>query len=253
MSKCVAFWSPTGVGASTLLLNTAAALGARKANLVTVDLNLTAPSLALYTDLLPYEQPQETCLSRILPSLSGGRLTMEELARRLLPGPGFMLLPGMLDAVGASRLTEGHVKQILRVLSTRFDLMLVDVTAPLDSVACLPVLELADLICLVVGPEIASRFHTRRFLLPLTAMGLGHKIALVYNRGGSPPGDQVALDLGLPVAHFIPELKSMNGFLEEGRLAYATGAALPAMKRFRTAVDGLASLIVQGGERHARD
>lgn len=247
MSRLVAFWSPTGAGATTLLLNVASALSAQRVVLVAADFNLTAPSLALYADLLPHDAPAEACLSKLLPALSGERLTADEISRRLLPGPGFSALPGMLDVVGASRLTEGHMRQLLRALSTRFDLVLADLTPAMDSIGCLPVLEQADLICLVAGPEIASRFHTRRFVQPLMGMGWEEKTALVINRAGGINPTEAEHDIGLPVAATVPDLKLMPDLIEAGRIAYEARTVLPALGKFRNAVERLGALVLKKG------
>lgn len=246
MSRVIAFWSPGSSGATTLLLNVAAALAARRISLVAADLNVLRPSLALNADLLPHEAPQSACLSALLPAMDGDRLTVDEVMRRLLPGEGFPMLPGVLDVVAANRLTEAHVQQIIQVLRGRFDLVLVDCTPALDSVACFPILEMADRICLVTGPGITSRFHTRRFVLPLRGMGWEQRTTLIYNRAGSLPPEQIAHDIGLPVAASLPELRTMDGLVEAGRIAYLSASVLPALGRFRTAVDRLASLVAQG-------
>ncbi len=246
MSRLIAFWSPSGAGATTLLLNTAAALSARGLRPVAADLNLTSPSLALCADVLPYDHPMEACLSRLLPVLEGGRLTLDELVRRLLPADGFSVLPGFLDAVAASRVTEAHVRQIIGLLQQRYGLVLADLTPALDSVACLPVLEAADRIILVTGPEIVSRFHTRRLVIPLKAMGWDTKTALVFNRAGGLPESQLSQDVDLPVAVAIPEWKGMAGLMEAGRIAYQSRIMPPVPGRFRAAVDRLAGVIAQG-------
>ncbi|HWI64753.1 MAG TPA: hypothetical protein VNT75_23235 [Symbiobacteriaceae bacterium] len=246
MSRLIAFWSPSGAGATTLLLNTAAAMGARKSNLAAVDMNLTTPSLALAADLLPHDRPQSACLSRLLPALEGGRLTSEELGRHLLPGPTFALLPGVLDVIAGSRMVESHVRRVLQLLHSRFDVVLVDLTPALDSVACLPVIEAADRVVLVVGPEIASRFHTRRFLLPVKAMGLDAKFLAVLNRAGSVPEAQVAHDIDLPVRATVPDLRLLPGMTDAGQIAYLSPSVHPSLGRFRTAIDGLATQLILG-------
>jgi MinD-like ATPase involved in chromosome partitioning or flagellar assembly len=251
MSRLIAFWSPSGAGATTLLLNTAAALGARHADVAAVDLNLTAPSLALHADLLPHANPQSACLSKLMPALEGQRLTLDELHRRLLMAPTFAVLPGMIDVVTASQLTEEHVRRLLQLLTHRFGIVLVDVTPALDSIGCLPVLEQADQICLVVGPEIASRFLTRRVVMPLDAMSFLPKTSLIYNRAGGVDERQIASDIGIPVQHSVPDLSVMNSLIEAGQIAQLGQSLRPALNRFRTAVDRLATLVAQGGLNHA--
>jgi MinD-like ATPase involved in chromosome partitioning or flagellar assembly len=249
MSRLIVFWSPSGAGATTLLLNTAAALGARGAGawraegVAVADLNLTTPSLALAADLLPHDRPLHACLSRLLPALEEGRLTGDELHRVALPGPGFSLLAGVLDAVAATRITEDHIKRMVQLLSLRYDLVLADLTPALDSVACLPMLELADRIVLVVGPEIASRFHTRRFLLPMKAMGLDARFMTVLNRSEATSAEQVALDIDMPVKAVVPDLRQQRDYLEAGQIAYLAQPPGPVLGRFRTAIDTLATLI----------
>jgi Flp pilus assembly CpaE family ATPase len=246
MSRIIAFWSPASAGATTLLLNTASVLGARRMTVAAVDLNLTRPSLALYADLLPHHHPQSACLSKLLPALDGGRLTYDELARHLRPATRFVALPGMLDVVGGSRLTEQHVRQILQVLAGRFDVVLADVTPHLDSAACLPVLEVADQICMVTGPEIGARLHTRRHVLPLRSTGWDEKISLVYNRAGAIPPAQVAQDCDLPVTTTVHEWRALPAFAEAGRIACEAQAVLPPAVRFQRAVDALATHLVRG-------
>lgn len=245
MNKLLAFWSPSHAGATTLLLNTAAALGSRFGNVVAVDLNLPTPSLALYADLLPHSDPQRTCLSRLMPAIDAGRVTPDLLARHLVQGPGFALLPGMLDVGLGSRFSEAHVRTLLTALASWFDLVLVDVTPALDSIACLPVLEMADRVGLVVGPEIASRFHTRRNLVVLRSTRLAQRLSLVLNRTGSIDPRQVAQELEIPVAASVPPLNMMNDLTDSGRIAYTVGGVLPAMTRFRAAVDQLATLMLR--------
>lgn len=249
MSRMIAVWSPSGAGATTLLLNIASALGSRGLQVAAADLNLTTPSLGLYADLLPHDAPSNLCLSRLLPAMSGGRLTYDMLSRLMVPGPGFMLLPGVLDAVAANRLTEGQVQQVLRLLLPRFDLLLVDVPPALDSIGCLPVLELADLVLLVVGPDLASRFHTRRLALPLLGMGWEQKTALVLNRAGGISEGRVAEDIGLPVSAALPELKQMANLIESGQIAYDMPTILPAAARFRQAVERLVGVVMAGQGR----
>lgn len=247
MSRLIAFWSPAGAGASTLLLNTAAALTARHLTVAAVDLNLPRPSLALAADLLPHDRPQAVCLSRLLPLLESGRLTPDDLLARLLPGPGFGVLPGVLDVVAASRVTEGYVRRLLQVLQGHHDFVLADVTPALDSVACLPVLEMADQIVLVTGADIASRFHTRRYALPLKATGLDHRTTVVLNRCGPDGAAQVSQDIDLPVALAVPDLRWMSHFAEGGHIAYLGQPVLPPLARFRTAIDQLATRLTQEG------
>jgi MinD-like ATPase involved in chromosome partitioning or flagellar assembly len=247
MSRLIAFWSPAGAGASSLLLNTAAALGALSPGVVAADLNLPKPSLALSADLLPHDRPQAACLSRLLPLLEGGRLTPDDLQARMLQGPGFGLLPGVLDVVAASRMTEGYIRRILHLLLGRHPLVLADLTPALDSVACLPVLEMAERIVLVVGPEIASRFHTRRHVAPVKALGLDRRMIAVLNRAGRTDHRQVGADIDLPVALTVPDLRWMGNFAEAGQIAYLAQPVLPALAGFRSAVERLATQLLQEG------
>lgn len=247
MSRLIAFWSPTGAGATTLLLNTAAALGARRVRAVAIDLNLITPSLALYADLLPHEAPQKACLSRLLPALEGERLTTEELNRALLPANGFFMLPGLLDLAVASRLTKEQIRQIVQALATRCDLILADLTPALDSVGCHPLLAMADQVLVVVGPEIASRFHTRRALLALERTVFSpSKLGLLYNRGNGVSAQQVSLDTGLPVMATIPHLKGMESLIEAGRVATLVNTPMPGLTRFRAAIEQVGTQVMRG-------
>lgn len=246
MSRTVAFWSPTRAGASTLLVNTAAVLAARGATVAVVDFNLITPSLALHLDLLPHQRPEELCLSRLLPALEGGWLTDEEVGRSLRPAGSFVLLPGMLDLHALSRLTEEQLRQLLGILTPRFELVLIDLTPQLDSVACLPIMEVADRVCVVVGPEIGSRFHTRRWLAPLWGSGMERRMLGVLNRAHGISRGQVAAEIGLEVAAEVPNLPGMAALQEAGEIAWESRRALTGVERFRTAIEELASTLAQG-------
>lgn len=248
MNRLIAFWSPTGAGASTLLLNTAAVLGARSNRRVAAaDLNLVAPSLALATDLVPHDLPDAACLSQLLPLLEGGRLTPDDVAGRLKYAYGFAVLPGVLDVVAATRMTEAYVDQLLRYLGAQFDCVLVDLTRALDSVACLPVLQMADRVVLAVAPDLASRFHTRRYVGVVRALELDPKLVGVLNRAtGSANPEHVARDIDLPIAVAVPEVSLMPALTEGGRLAVEARQPHPALGRFRSAVEQLAELFTPG-------
>lgn len=247
MSRRVALWSPAGDGASTLLLNLAAALVGRPISFVAADLNLTTPSLALYADLLPHHEPLSACLSRLLPHLEAERLTLADLLPHLRMAEGIPVLPGMLDPIGANRLQEAHIHRLLATLAERFDLMFIDTTPMLDSVAGFPLLETADQILLVVGPGLASRFHARRYLLPLKGLGWERKTGLIANRATEAEGRQIAADLGLPLLASIPDWGGMKGALEGGKIAYRSVSPLPSLARFKSAIAALAARVAEGG------
>lgn len=247
MSRRITLWSPAGDGSSSLLLNLAAALVGRPLSFAAVDLNLTTPSLALYADLLPHSEPLSACLSRLLPQLEAERLNLAELLPHLRMADGIPVLPGMLDPIGANRLQESQIHRLLATLAERFDLLLIDTTPTLDSVAGFPLLEAADQILLVVGPGLASRFHARRYLLPLRGLGWERKTLLVVNRATEAEGRQVAADLGLPLFAAIPDWGGMRGALEGGRIAYRSVSPLPSLARYKSAITNLAARIVEGG------
>ncbi|HLO04377.1 MAG TPA: hypothetical protein VK191_14790 [Symbiobacteriaceae bacterium] len=247
MSRRVALWSPAGDGASSLLLNLAAALVGRPLSFAAVDLNLTTPSLTLYADLLPHNDPLSACLSRLLPQLEAERLALAELLPHLRMADGIPVLPGMLDPIGANRLQEAQIHRLLATLAERFDLLLIDTTPTLDSVAGFPLLEAADQILLVVGPGLSSRFHARRYLLPLRGLGWERKTLLVANRATEAEGRQVAADLGLPLVATIPDWGGMRGALEGGKIAYRSLSPLPSLARYKSAITALAARIAEGG------
>jgi Flp pilus assembly CpaE family ATPase len=149
--------------------------------------------------------------------------------------------------VAASRVSEENVVRLLQALLSRFDLVLADLTPALDSVACLPVLEMADLTVLITGPDLASRFHTRRHLLPTGAMGLQGRCRLVLNRTDGADIRRIGLELGLDPAAVVPDAKVITGLAEAGQIAYFSQAPHPGLARFRAAVEQLAALVLQGG------
>jgi MinD-like ATPase involved in chromosome partitioning or flagellar assembly len=245
MSRVVAFWSPSRSGATTLLVNTAVALAAGGTRVAVLDLNLTSPSVALHLDLIPAARPLDACLSRLLPALQAGRLTADDLERYLLSPPdlpSLRVVPGLLEPTLGSRLTEQGVLSLLEAASRRHPLIFCDLSAPVDSVGTLPLLEAASALFLICSPEYPARFHTRRYLVTLADLGLLDRVRLVLNRAGPAEAGRAGAELGLGPAAVVPHLPDLVSFAEEGRPAARRRGFSRPLRRFQEAVGRLARL-----------
>jgi pilus assembly protein CpaE len=236
VSRVVAFFSPVHAGATTLLLQTALRLAARRPRLriIALDLNLQTPSLALHMGLLDPDAPARG-LATLLPRLIGQRTDHSALTSALVTHPRhdrLQVLPGILDLLQAERVTPGAVAGLLAEARRMADLVLVDTTPTLTSPGCLPVLTRADRTLLITGATLADRLHTRRHAQVLLAGHLGPTTLAVVTGADGLHRNSLTAELELPVAALLPaDPARVAGFLSGVR-----------QRRYQAALDQVTAL-----------
>lgn len=247
-SKIVGFWSPGSAGVSTIVANTGALLALRSTQRVAViDLNLAAPDLALLLGLFRERAPQSGCLSAILPMLAARSLTQEGLSELLLPVagvPNLKVLGGLYRPLALSQVQPEHVELLLTLLQDMFDLILVDLPAPIDYTSTYVTLEMSDQAMWVVSGHVADRFHLRRYLSQLDELGLAHVPGeLILNRPGPATARQIEFEFNLPVRAEVPHFAALAQITESGGIPVLADGNQSELVAFRKGIDSVARLI----------
>lgn len=189
----VVFSSKGGVGKTTLSCNLAVCLAQEtRKKVALVDLNLQGGDVAIMLNLSPKgtiaELVQEE--DRLEYSLVNTYLTPHMSGLKVLPAP---LRPEQAEVVTAS-----HVEEILTLLKSNFDFVIVD-TSPLFNDLNLSALEMADDILLTFTRDLPSIKHVKTDLEVLETLNQSAKVKLVMN--------QSTLDYGIAISDLE---KSLN-------------------------------------------
>jgi pilus assembly protein CpaE len=83
----------------------------------------------------------------------------------------FHLLPGAPDPETAINLNVGHIPKILDLLCTAYDHVLVDLGRSLSRIS-LPLIQQADLVVLILSPDLSTVHHTRKLWHYLKGQGI---------------------------------------------------------------------------------
>jgi Flp pilus assembly CpaE family ATPase len=192
------------VGTTFLAAEAAAYLSSAGGTVVALDLDLHRGALHYRLDV-PLSRQTFTVLD-LLPVL-------EDLSERVLYNAlsscpcGAMLLPA--PTVPPDRTAApASIATLIDALAARFGNVVVDTGASLDD-ASLSAAGAADLLVLVITPEIACLGGARRALDTLTSRGVSTPVSLVVNRSLGTSDDLRLSDiesfLGSPVTIVLPE------------------------------------------------
>ena len=192
-----------GVGKSTSAVNAAVRLAQRHPQRVLlVDASLQMGVCASMLDL----QPKTTILDAVRES---GRLD-ETLVRQLaIPHrSGLDLLAAPPDAISATEIDDEMISRVLTLARRTYDYVIVD-TFPLFDRIVISVLDLSDLVYVVldnVVPTVLSVAHLISLLDGLEYDPDRQRVLLnrFTRSSASPSVDDVAAQLGRPVAHCLP-------------------------------------------------
>lgn len=208
-----------GVGTTTLASEAAAILAGSGRGVVAVDLDLYRGDLNYRLDV-PATRDTHT-FADLLPVLG-------ELDARILDNAlsrcrcGARMLPAPVSPGEASTIEPDHVRRLLKALTGEFEQVIVDTPVAGDQLA--PALESADLLVLVVTPEVSCLGGARRVLDSVFSTG-GKRpdLALVVNRslGASDAVSASELEsfLQRPATAVLPEDTSRcRRLADEGRL-----------------------------------
>lgn len=192
--KVVVFFSSKGgVGRTTLACNLAVCLAQETQKKVALaDFDLQGGDVTVMLNLSPKgtiaELAQEE--DRLEFSLVNSYLAPHMSGLKILPAP---TRPEQAEVV-----TAGHVEEILNLLKTYFDIVIVD-TSPLFNDLNLSVLEIASDILLIFTRDLPSIKHVKTDLEVLDTLNLSGKVKLVLN--------QSTLDYGIKISDLE---KSLN-------------------------------------------
>jgi pilus assembly protein CpaE len=198
------FMAKGGIGTSSLCANLAMNIGVQhlESAVALADLVLPIGSIA---SIVGSEEPENL--------VTIGQRVREDPQAHLelvdLPIWHFHLLAGSPDPESASQLAVEAVPAVLEQVKRTHDYIVLDIGRSLSRLT-LPIIQKADLVVLVVSPDLSSITLTRRVLAYLQAQGVQPRsIYSILNRaigleGLSRPEAEKAL--GLPIQSGIPYL-----------------------------------------------
>jgi pilus assembly protein CpaE len=181
-----------GVGVTTMSVNLAGALRSQQVpNITLVDLSPNSGHVALQMRVQP-RRSWSSLLELSDPST-------EEIRSLLISHPsGINLLAAPTNPVHGAGFTERQFNKIAETLAGRAKFLIIDAPPVLDP-ACIGALKAADLVLLVLTPEIATIQSTSATLRTLVQLGIsGKKVHLLLNHPTAQAGlPKAAVERGL--------------------------------------------------------
>ena len=169
-----------GTGVSSLCANLAMSISLHKpqARLVVLDSVLPIGSIA---SIVGYDGGMNLAtLAALPPEKTDAAFFRENLPA--LPAWQFHLAAGSPDPERASGLRAGRIEQIVHTLQSAYDYVLVDLGRSLSNIS-LPLIQQADLIAIVISPDLSAVQLTRIVWAYLQAKGLSQDhIFAILNR-----------------------------------------------------------------------
>jgi pilus assembly protein CpaE len=224
--RVVAVFGPRGgVGATFLATNLAAALAARDADTVLVDLD---PYFANVTTALGIDDESVPTIAELAPVAE--ELSGEHLDRVLHRHPlGFEALLAPHRPMSHA-LDPAVVSASVRALRARHEVVVLHVPRALDD-AARTALEGSDMVLLVVTLDVLALRDARRALDLLRGTGLDGRCRLVLNRigRGEVVPDDAERVLGLRPVALIREDRAVRRAQDRGEVV--TGRSTPASRR----------------------
>ncbi|MGH9336693.1 MAG: ATPase, T2SS/T4P/T4SS family, partial [Vicinamibacteria bacterium] len=192
-----------GGGASLIAANLAVSLRREtRASVALLDLSYPIPgSIALYLGL-----PQAKAVTDIVPLLD--RLQPTLLKSYLTThASGIAVVPAAKDALNERILTPEKLSRFTDLLVRAYDYVVIDLASTL-SAGVVPVLDLCELVCLVVSPDVGSVAQGRQSLTYLQSYHFSRDMMrLVLNRYSNKmpfPPETVEESVGLPISLYLP-------------------------------------------------
>lgn len=201
--KIVAIFSPKGgVGKSTLAVNLAVALRRGGERLVALlDASFSFGDLHLFLNI----KPDRSIVDFIERGAEGDLELLQQLVKRHSSGVAFLARP--VRPEHAEMVNSENLRRVLELLTQAYDIVVLDCPASYDD-RVLMVLDRADLILLVVTPDVGTLYNATAFLNLAKALGYAReRITVVVNRYDSQGGvsvKEVEDTLAHPVEHKIP-------------------------------------------------
>jgi len=217
-----------GVGTTTLASEAAAILAGSGRNVAAVDMDVCRGDLHYRLDV-PVTRDTHTVAD--LPPIIDD-LDARILGNALSPCPcGARILPAPTSPQGAAAIEPDHVRKLMNALAAEFEHVIVDTSVAGDRTTT-SAFDLAELVVLVVTPEIACLGGARRALGQVVSRdGKRPDIALVVNRslGASDAVSPAEIEsfLQTPATVVLPEdTVRCRRLADEGRLVTSERSAL---------------------------
>lgn len=192
-----------GVGKSTLAINTACGLALKyPGEVLLIDAALQMGVCGSMLDLKPTTTIMDALRER-------DRLDATLLRQLTTPhSSGLDLLAAPASVVDAAEIDDEAMTRVLNVARRAYRYVIVDTFPLLDRVV-VAILDLSDRLYLVVENVVPTLIGARSMIGLLGELGVAtDRLRLVLNRystrGGSLKPHEVAMELGVPVAHVIP-------------------------------------------------
>lgn len=205
-----------GTGVSFICANLAWLIAQAEPSLrvALVDLNLRANDLAAILNCEPTKTLRD--LEPVMPDLDA--TLIGSIAHHLSDNLHFFSSP--LTAEVEEIFTNEELQVFLEHLRRAYDLVIIDNGAyvrPSGTAA----FELADIIMVVVVPEVIAVKGAKRFVDSLERLGISrNNLLALLNRWDASdlPPENIADFIGVSIAEKLPESNIVRGFLDEGRL-----------------------------------
>ena len=192
-----------GGGASLIAANLAVSLRREtRASVALLDVSYPIPgSIALYlglshakavTDIVPL-------LDRMQPTLLKSYVTSH--------ASGIAVIPAAKDSLHEKMLTPQKLARVTDLLVRAYDYVVIDLASTLSE-SVVPILDLSELVCLVLSPDVGSVAQGRQSVTYLQSHHFSRDaMKLVLNRYSNRmpfPPDTIEENVGLPIALYLP-------------------------------------------------
>jgi septum site-determining protein MinD len=192
-----------GGGASLIAANLAVSLRREtRASVALLDLSHPIPgSITLYLGL-----PQAKAVTDVAPLLD--RMQPTILKSYLTShATGIAVMPASKDALHEKTLTPSKLARVGDLLVRAYDYVVIDLASMLSE-NVVPILDLSELVCLVVSPDVGSVAQGRQSVTYLQSHHFSREtMRLVLNRYSNKmpfPPETVEENVGLPIALYLP-------------------------------------------------
>lgn len=218
-----------GVGKTTTSINLGAALAEAGLAVLVVETDL---AMANVVDFLRF---------------SPGETLHEVLAGEATPSEAICEVPGGFDVLPSGTTVEGFVDAdvtelptVLEAVEDRYDVVVFDTGAGVSHESLLP-LGLADRVVVVSSPRVASVRDASKTAELAEQLG-GEVAGVLFSKSGtgrSPPPEQIASYLELPLLGHVPEDPAVPDAQDSGRPVVTASPEAPAARAYREVANSL--------------
>ncbi|AUX08188.1 septum site-determining protein MinD [Halalkaliarchaeum desulfuricum] len=212
-----------GVGKTTTSINLSAALAEAGLEVLVVETDL---AMANVVDFLRFS-PEET-LHEVLAADAAPRDAIYSV-----PG-GFEVLPSGTTVEGFVNADVTEIPAVLEAVEDRYDVVIFDTGAGVSHESLLP-LGLADRTVIVSSPRVASVRDANKTAELAERLG-GEVAGVLFSKSGtgrSPPPEQIASYLELPLLGHVPEDPAVPSAQDSGRPVVTVSPDSPAARAYR--------------------